>query len=221
MTRMKRTVMCAIMLGAALMLATPAAAEQAVAATEAEALEKAIDQAIGRIRAEMKDDSFPDVKRIAVLPVFGDHGEYVTTSLEAAVTKSPYDLFTRDDAEIGRLLEEIEWGPKRGDVMDAATIQKFGSIKGVDAILWGKVLSCGLELGGGRARTNISITVADVETTQKWTIGPIEGKAYNVAALTQFWRYPVFAVGAFVGLIILLVILRIIVKTIKHATRPL
>ena len=50
MTRMKRTVMCAIMLGAALMLATPAAAEQAVAATEAEALEKAIDQAIGRIR---------------------------------------------------------------------------------------------------------------------------------------------------------------------------
>lgn len=221
MTRMKQTVMCAIMLGAALMLAAPAAAEQAVAATEAEALEKAIDQAICRISAELKEDTFPDVKRIAVLPVFGDYGEYVTTSLEAAVTKSPYDLFTRDDAELSRLLEEIEWGPKRGDVMDAATIQKFGKIAGVDAILWGNVLSCGLELGGSRARTKISIKVARVETTQKWTIGPVEGIAWNVAALTQFWRYPVFAVGALVGLIVLLVILRIIVKSIKHAARPL
>jgi len=212
-------------LGGALIVAGYAAAageSPPVAATEAEAVEKAIDRAVSRIAGRLTEGAFPGMRSIVVLPVIGeDHGEYATTALEAAVTKSPYGLFTRDNAEVNRLLEEIEWGTKRGDVMDEATIQKFGKVKGVDAVMWGKVLSCGLELGGVRARTKVSAEVVDVETFKKWTIGPVEGKAYNLAALTQFWRYPAFAACALVGLVVVMAVLRMIVKAVKHAARPL
>jgi len=39
--------------------------------------------------------------------------------------------------------------------------------------------------------------------------------------VTRFWQYPLLLIGAVVGLVVVLVILRKIVKAIAHANRPL
>ena len=193
-------------------------------ADEQETLQRATDKAVEKLSAELKGTNFPNVKNVAVLPLQDDPEGYATTVLKSAVTESPYGLFTRSDEDWEKLLAEIEWGDLRGDIMTPKTVQKFGKIQGVDAILYGRVWLQNVNMWSIRAHTKISVHLADVETGQiLWSSKPTEGEAYMhwSDALMNFWRYPLVIVGGLVALIIVLMIFRGIKRAISHAARPL
>jgi len=204
------------LLAVAFIMLVPLAAR----ADDAEALQRAADSAIAKIADGLAKTKFANVKTLAIVPLRGDTDGYATSGLRSAATKSSYALFTRDDPTWDMLLGEIEWGVRREDVMDPATVQKFGKIAGVDAILYGRVWGDRINMWGLRAETKLTVTLADVETGQElWSSGPVTGAAYIhwSDALVQFWRYPLVLLGVIVALAVVIAI----VRAIRHAMRPL
>lgn len=75
-----------------------------------------------------------------------------------------------------------------------------------------------------RGYASVSIHLADVETGQiLWSSETVSAEAYIhwSEALTRFWRYPLVGLGYLVGVIVVLLIVRKIIRGVKHATRPL
>lgn len=198
---------------------------QAPAATrEDEVLQRATDDAVTQIRESLAKADFPGVKNVAVLPLADDVDGYATSAVKSAVTETPYSVVTRNDETWRKLLSEIERGVKQEDVMDPTTVQKFGQIQGVDAILYGKVWDSKMNMWSVRGQMKLSLFLADVETGKVlWSSGPVTGESFVhwSDALAQFWRFPVLLIGGLVVLIVLLLILRAIIRGIKHASRPL
>jgi TolB-like protein len=200
-------------------LAAPAAGN------ERETLQRASEKAVAQIEQSLRAARLaPKTGSVAVLPVEGDKEEYVTNLLKTAVTRTDLSLFTRNDETWKKLVAEIERGVRQKDIMDAATIQKFGRIQGVSAILYGRIWDESVNMWSIRGRVKVSVHLAAVETGQiVWSSGPVEGDAYMhwSEAVSQFWRYPLVIVAALVAFLIAMAILRGIVRIIKHAMRPL
>jgi len=106
------------------------------------------------------------IRNIAFLGLSNDKGD-LTSVFRSGLLRVPgmYSFFTRDDKEFDLLISEIEFGERREDVMDQTTIKKFGNIKGVDALLYGKVLEAAVEGKNGIAR--VTLTLGDVETLRR------------------------------------------------------
>lgn len=189
-----------------------------------ETLQRATDEVITEIANQLRRMNVEKVKNVAVVPLRGDVNDYVTTALKSAVTKTSYGLFTREDDVWKALLAEIEWGVRREDIMDARTVQRFGKIQGVDAILFGVVWDRSVNLWSIRGHVKVTVHLADVETGQiLWSSEAVEGESFIhwSDAIMQFWRYPLLLIGAVVLLVVVLVIVRKTLKAIRHATRPL
>ena len=204
----------AVAVAALLLLAAGASA------SEDETIQRALDQAIARIGEDLSGVSADSVKHVAVIPVRGDADGYATSGLESAVTHTKFALFTRSEATWDDLLKEIEWGDRREDVMNPATIQRFGKIEGVDAILYGRIWDRSVNLWSVLGRVRMSVHLADVETGQiLCSSGTVDGEAYIhwSDAVTQFWRYPL----VLLAMLFVVAILGLFVRRIKRAYRPL
>jgi len=215
----KSTIATVTLLAATLAVFAPSAR-----ADESGIVQRAIDQAVATLGEALAVQADDTVTSVAVLPLRDDADGYATERVESAVTASPYDLFTRSDETWTTLLAEIEWGVRREDIMDAETVQKFGRIQGVQAILYGRVWDKGANMWGTRGQAKISVRLAEVETGRiLWSSDAVVGEAYIhwSDAVTRFWRYPLVTVAVVIGLIVLLVILRAGFKLIRHASRPL
>lgn len=128
-----------------------------------EAGQKAVRQAVTEILAT---PGLP--RRLTVLPLAQDlEGDYFTESTRAAVARQGesegFQVFTRESAEWSKLLAEIRRGDQYGDTMDAATIQQFGRVQGVQAILLGRIESIGLG-SQQEVRVRLTLKALEVET---------------------------------------------------------
>lgn len=116
------------------------------------------------------------VGRIAMLPLVNDTQRlYPVVRAELARYPGLYEFYVRDDAEWNVLLSEIEFGDRRGDVMDAATIQKFGRIPGVAALLYGSIREASVD-ADGNGIVRLTLTLAEVETGRQLWSGNVEGQ---------------------------------------------
>ncbi len=131
------------------------------------ALDLAAEQAGAKLCIELAAASVPDM-RIAFLPLFRD-GENGQPRIEPVIRaelgrrKMRFSLYTRDEAVWDKLIGEIDFGARRADIMDAATIQKFGAIPGVEALLYGEVREASAT-PDGTGTTRLSVYLSDVET---------------------------------------------------------
>ena len=180
-------------------------------------------------------NNFP--KRFAILPLQRDiDGDYFTLQLRNEFATmgqaNGYQLFTRMDDEWKNLLNEIKWGQQYGDTMDPATVQKFGRIQGVQGIITGRVVSIskddkddpqnGQPIKGVRVR--FILQAFEVETGQLlWggeKVGVIDAApAFQPPPAPEpiNWKQiALYAVGAFVALLILIGVIRVI----GNASRP-
>ena len=189
-------------------------------ADRAETIQRAAEMALKDVGNLLGGEALAGVKNIAVVPLRGDSDEYITELARGAVTRTQYALFTRSDETWDMLLKEIEWGARRDDVMNPETVQRFGKVEGVDAILYGIVWDKSVNLWSIRAHVKVTLKLADVETGQtQWHCGPLAGEAFIHwgDALMQFWRYPLLLIGALVILLILIVCF----ARLKRLYRPL
>ncbi len=172
----------------------------------------------------------PALKRFAILPLQRDiDNQYVALQLRNQFTAicgpQGLELYTRMDNEWETLLNEIAWGESFGDTMDAATVQKFGRVKGVEALVFAKILGVAKTATDG-VKLRLNVQIFEIETgRQIWgqeiiteTSGDLvpiasSGMVQSVKSYRQWYYY---AGGALAALIVLIVLIR----AIGRASRP-
>lgn len=178
-------------------------------------LDRAVEEAVSQAQSSLAKASLPGVEQIAIAPLWDDDDLYVTDLLKTKGSSIGYKIFVRDDREWKQLLDEIKWGTLREDIMSEETIQKFGRIEGVDAILYGTVRERKTVIGPlyGRVRLNLHLSV--VETGEQVWGDSVEGSAWIswtdlVDYLGKKILYGIAAVIVFLFLMMM----------IRRATRP-
>lgn len=195
-----------------LILASPAFAN------ENEILQRATDKVIEKIAAELDKADSESVRNVAVVTVRGDEDGYATAALEAAVTRSPLKLYVRD-ARLDMLAGEIEFGDRKGDIMNPETVQRFGELEGVDAIIYGDIWDHTTNLWGTRGHVKAIVNMGVVKTGENiWTskMQDAEALIHWSDAVVRFWQFPMVMFALFV----LFVILVIFLAKLRRAFRP-
>ncbi len=200
--------------------------------TDEDRLKDAARSAAGQVWTEFlaAHPSGLTVKRFAILPLQRDlEDDYVTLQLRNQFTAvcgpQGLELYTRTDAEWDSLLKEIAWGENFGDTMDAATIQKFGRVKGVEALVFPRLLGIAKTPSGG-VKLRLNAQVFEIETgRQLWgreVVAEIDGtlvplsSAPLVRDAANYREWILWGAGIAVALIVLILILR----AIARASRP-
>jgi len=159
------------------------------------------------------------VQTYAVLPVQRDvEGGYVAQQVRNLFTQicgeEGFKLYSRMDAEWGSLLKEIAWGETLADTMDPATVQKFGRIQGVQALVFPRITGVTVtETKGAKVRLNLQ--VFEVETgEQLWgreVVMTQDGAFVPLglnAAVGNYKQWILVIGGGLLGLLVLVMILR-------------
>lgn len=170
------------------------------------------------------------VSRFAILPLQRDiDGEYVALQLRNQFTAicgpQGLELYTRMDGEWQTLLKEIAWGESFGDTMDTATVQKFGRVQGVEALVFPRILGIApTENGGVKLRLNAQ--VFEIETgRQLWgreTVAEVDGTLVPLSAAplvqgaANYRQWILWAGGIVAAAIVLILLLR----AVARASRP-
>ncbi len=177
------------------------------------------------LRSMLSKSDLP--KKFAILPLERDvDGDYFTMQIRNYFTnlggQNGYELYTRNDAQWNQILDEIKWGDQYGDTMDAATVQKFGRIQGVQGLIMGHISSISKD-EKGEPVVRVTVQAFEVETgKQLWgneAKGTIKAKQTNdpiapvIASIPGGW---LTLGGVLVGLLILLFVLRLVAS----ASRP-
>ena len=140
------------------------------------AAQKATKDAVKQIEAKLQKDGV-DAGNIAFLPLFKDEGGiYPVVRAELTSADSGLEFFMREPEDWKKLVKEIEFGQKRGDIMNKSTIQRFGDIEGVDALLYGEVREAGAK-DEDSSIVRMTLYLADVETGEQIASAIAEGVA--------------------------------------------
>ncbi len=125
------------------------------------------------------------VGNIAFIGISGAGGKELAHVFRGGLlrTSGNYKFFTRDDKEFDILLSEIEFGVRKEDVMNQATIQKFGKIEGVDALLYGRLLGVEVDATSKKTYARLNLSLGDVETGQILWSGNITGDYQPAGAI--------------------------------------
>ena len=160
-------------------------------------------------------------KKLAILPLKQDIDDgYFTTQLSNLFVKtgtnSGFQIYTRDNSQWDSLLQEIQWGDQFGDTMDAATIQKFGRIQGVQALVVGRVSSI-TKGPDGKPIVRMGIQVFEVETgRQLWGSeekGVLPAKPVDPPFWSQVPGGGMTVIGALAVLVLLILLIGIVKKS--------
>jgi hypothetical protein len=115
---------------------------QAGAGVKLQALQAVCDE----IAAELKGVKALDGKTVAVLPIAGDRSDTFADMLRIAVTKAGKNCVTgKEDPLFDEIVKEITWDARKSDILDEATVSRFGKLKSAQTILTGRVLLSGDE----------------------------------------------------------------------------
>ena len=138
------------------------------------AAQKAAQDAVEKIEAKLKQQGI-EAGNIAFLPLFDDQSAiYSVVRAELTGVDSGLKFFMRESSDWDKLVKEIEFGQKRGDIMNKSTIQRFGDVEGVDALLYGEVREAG-EKDDDESIVRLTLVLADVETGEQIASANAEG----------------------------------------------
>lgn len=167
------------------------------------------------------------VTSYAVLPLQKDvEGDYVALQLRNQFTEvcgpQGLQLYSRVDPDWDLLLKEIAWGENYADTMDQSTVQKFGRIKGVQALVFSRLTGATkTDTEGVKVRLNVQIF--EVETGQqlwgKEITSTQDGDAIRLLSPSTMRYYGQIIITAGIALGVLL-ILFVFMKMVSKASRP-
>ena len=130
-----KKIFTAFVIGAALV----GAARAGIAADELVAL--ALKDAMGDAKASLAATAkIPSDKAVAVLPFADDKSGHVVALLKNVLTDVGKTCVEgKEDPMWDAILKEIEWDERKEDILDAATLDKFGKLKSAQYLMYGNV----------------------------------------------------------------------------------
>ena len=106
----------------------------------AEGLRHAVKSAIGEAGASISASKIPSNAAVAILPISGDGDGWLAGQLKIALTDAGKTCVEgKEDPMWDFILKEITWDVRKEDILDAATLDKFGRIKSAQYLMYGCV----------------------------------------------------------------------------------
>ena len=100
----------------------------------------AVKDAVGEAGASLKASKIPSNAAVAILPISGDGDGWLAGQLKIALTDAGKTCVEgKEDPMWDAILKEITWDARKEDILDAATLDKFGRLKSAQYLLYGFV----------------------------------------------------------------------------------
>ncbi|MBP5511666.1 MAG: hypothetical protein J6Z49_12175 [Kiritimatiellae bacterium] len=100
----------------------------------------ALKDAVEDARVSLAGSKIPASEPVAILPIANDVEARVAGLLKnALVAAGKTCVEGKEDPMWGAILKEIEWDERKEDILDAATLDKFGKLKSAKYLLYGCV----------------------------------------------------------------------------------
>lgn len=156
---MKKLMMAGVLMAAAL-------AGSARAGEYADEVRQALQGAIQDAQAAMASSAVPKAAPLAILPVAGDtSSQYVVGLLKNAATAAGWNCVEgKTDAMWDEVLKEIEWSERKADILDEATLAKFGKLQASKQLMYAFVREANVT--GQRVFVELELHVSSIETKQ-------------------------------------------------------
>lgn len=101
----------------------------------------ALKDAVAEARASLSEtDGIPAGKTVAILPFGGKGADQVTGLLKNALTDAgKICVEGKEDPMWEAILKEISWDERKADILDPATLDRFGKLKSAQYLLYGEI----------------------------------------------------------------------------------
>lgn len=117
------------------------------------------------VQAALARAGLPKDQPLSLLPLSGDQGQYVAGVLKNAITAAglPY-VEGKDDPFWDQVLAEVAWSERKADMLDPATLNRFGRLKAARLLLYGVVRDVAFD--GRKGFVEIELHLSSIETKQ-------------------------------------------------------
>ncbi|MFZ4395836.1 MAG: hypothetical protein ACOYOU_09455 [Kiritimatiellia bacterium] len=130
-----------------------------------ENMRQAVQAALSDVSASLKSSAIGDGISISVLPIARDQGRYVEGLVKNAVTAAGKTYVeAREDPFWNEIMKEVEFDERKDDILDPATLVKFGKLKASKILIYGVVREA--SLSGNRVFVEIELHASSIETKQ-------------------------------------------------------
>ncbi|HOG49650.1 MAG TPA: hypothetical protein PKY10_03595 [Lentisphaeria bacterium] len=163
-----------LVIGFALLFAAASAVQSQVTDIQArEALRNAADQAVSSL--DVADVA--GAKTIALLPLGRDVDGVLASALKSAISAAELACVeAKDDPFFEEIMKQVEWDERKEDMLDEATITRFGRLQAGQLLLYGWIRQC--DVSQRRAYAEIELHLSSVETKRHLWGGCFASRVY-------------------------------------------
>ena len=138
---------------------------------------QAVYGALDQARAALKTAPFGQ-KTVAILPFPGDRDGLFTGKLKNQLTSLGFICVEgKEDPMWNEIVKEIAWDERKDDILDPATLVKFGKLKAAQILLYGKVVD--IDKNDDRVYVEIELHATDIATKQHIWGGTFAARIYK------------------------------------------
>lgn len=136
---------------------------EAVDLTDPE-INRAVDTALRDAVSAIKSAPFAG-KTVSVIPLPSDKNGILAGKIKNLATAQGHVILEgQSDPMWQEIIKEISWSEQKDDILDQATIAKFGKLKGVQVLLYASVIT--VERNAERIYVQIALHATDIRTRQ-------------------------------------------------------
>ena len=152
-------VACMLFILPALRAQDPGPSDWTQSAQVREAVRMAVKEAVEKLASSGVAGTQP----ISLLPIAGDLNGYIEGVLKVDITGAKLAYVEGSDSPIwGEILKEVEWSERKSDMLDPATLVKFGKLQGTKLLLYGALREASDD--GRKAFVELELHLSSIET---------------------------------------------------------
>lgn len=137
---------------------------------------QAVYGALDQAKTALKTAPFGS-KTVAILPFPGDKSGLFTGKLKNQLTELGFTCVEgKEDPMWDEIIKEIAWDERKDDILDPATLVKFGKLKAAQILLYGKVTA--IDRNDERVYVEIELHATDIATKQHIWGGSFAARVY-------------------------------------------
>ena len=133
--------------------------------------------AIDQSESALKSAPFGN-KTVAILPIPGDDSSLIAGRLKNILTRLGFTCVEgKEDPMWNEIIKEIAWNERKDDILDPATLVKFGKLKSAQILLFGKIRQ--IDRNDDRTYVEIELHATDIATKQHIWGGNFAARLYK------------------------------------------